>query len=169
MMGDLFQRSSAVISNCGRYRYRLDRRWGDGATCGFIMLNPSTADAFVDDATIRRCIGFAQREGLSGLRVVNLFGFRASKPSALVAAEDPVGPGNELSIDLALQFAAHCGTPVVAAWGAWRHPAFDAKIPNVRLMANMYRMPLHCLGTTQAGHPRHPLYVRADQPLEEWS
>lgn len=169
-MSDLYSEKAAYLSDDGLYRYDLTRQWAVGSDkLTFIMLNPSTADAFVDDATIHRCIGFAQREGLSGLRVVNLFGFRASKPSALVAAEDPVGPGNELSIDLALQFAAHCGTPVVAAWGAWRHPAFDAKIPNVRLMANMYRMPLHCLGTTQAGHPRHPLYVRADQPLEEWS
>jgi hypothetical protein len=25
-----------------------------------------------------------------------------------------------------------------------------------------------CLGTTKAGAPRHPLYVRGDTPLEPW-
>lgn len=32
---------SAVISPCGRYRYRLDRRWADGPSIAWIMLNPS--------------------------------------------------------------------------------------------------------------------------------
>ncbi len=41
---DFFAQSSAVISDCGKFRYRLDRRWADGPICGFIMLNPSTAD-----------------------------------------------------------------------------------------------------------------------------
>src|SRR5882724_1884503 len=53
---------SAVISNCGLYRYRLDRMLRDdhGPTVAFVMVNPSTADATQDDATIRKCIGFAK-------------------------------------------------------------------------------------------------------------
>jgi hypothetical protein len=27
---------------------------------------------------------------------------------------------------------------------------------------------LWCVGQTKDGHPRHPLYVRADQPLVRW-
>ena len=71
---------SAIISPCGRYRYRLDRRWGDGRTMGFIMLNPSTADAENDDPTIRRCIGFAKREGCDAIAVVNLYALREGRP-----------------------------------------------------------------------------------------
>lgn len=57
---------SAEISDCGRYRYRLSRWWGDKDDpdrAVFVMLNPSTADASNDDPTIRRCIGFAQSHG----------------------------------------------------------------------------------------------------------
>jgi hypothetical protein len=42
----------------------------------FVMLNPSTADASKDDATIRRCIGFAKQLKFGGIKVVNLFAFR---------------------------------------------------------------------------------------------
>jgi hypothetical protein len=36
---------SATISECGRYRYDLIRRWREGDLMLWIMLNPSTADA----------------------------------------------------------------------------------------------------------------------------
>ena len=42
-----------------------------------VMLNPSTATDEVDDPTIRRCIGFAKREGCAWLKVGNLSPVRA--------------------------------------------------------------------------------------------
>ena len=41
--------SYARLSDCGTYRYTLGRRWDDGPTATFVMLNPSTADASQDD------------------------------------------------------------------------------------------------------------------------
>ncbi|WP_131822315.1 DUF1643 domain-containing protein, partial [Mycobacteroides chelonae] len=61
----------AVISADGLYRYELHRSWRAGPVVEFIMLNPSTADAEVDDATIRRCIGFAKQWGYGALVVRN--------------------------------------------------------------------------------------------------
>ena len=62
---------SAVLSPCGAYRYLLTRRLGAGTKhVTFIMLNPSTADAESDDATARKCMGFARRWGCARLRVV---------------------------------------------------------------------------------------------------
>lgn len=52
--------SWAVISDCGRYRYELGRRWDDGPLLEFDMLNPSTANAERNDPTIVRCVGFAK-------------------------------------------------------------------------------------------------------------
>ena len=54
---------TAAISDCGTYRYSLTREWAEGPRLLFVMLNPSTADAEADDPTIRKCIGYAQREG----------------------------------------------------------------------------------------------------------
>ena len=52
----------ARMSADGRYRFLLTRRTGFGEKkVMFLMLNPSTADAVQNDATIRRCMGFASR------------------------------------------------------------------------------------------------------------
>jgi len=73
---DLLTKRSAVISDDGKYRYRLDRDLGrDGKTAAFIMVNPSTADAEVDDATIRKLIGFSQRLGFGRFIVGNKFAY----------------------------------------------------------------------------------------------
>ncbi|MFO6262918.1 DUF1643 domain-containing protein [Pseudomonas aeruginosa] len=48
---------SAIISECGQYRYLLTRPGdclADKGTAVFLMLNPSTADAALDDPTIQR-------------------------------------------------------------------------------------------------------------------
>jgi hypothetical protein len=50
---------------------------------------------------------------------------------------------------------------VVAGWGTNADPARVT-----RALALLPR--LHALGVTKDGHPRHPLYVRADAPLIEW-
>lgn len=153
----------AVLSDDGRYRYALGRRWGTpladgGRRAVWVMLNPSTADAYVDDPTIRRCIGFSRGWGYDELVVVNLYAYRATDPAELGRAGDPFGPVNAEHIDAALADAS----VVIAAWGAhpWASTVADATLAHHR--------PLHCVGTTKAGHPRHPLYVRGDQALEVW-
>jgi hypothetical protein len=156
---------SADISADGLYRYTLRREWASGPTMTFIMLNPSTADADIDDPTIRRCIGFANREGCGTLHVVNLFGFRSTKPNGLLNAVDPKGPENTRYV----KDAVDRSTFTVAAWGNWwlacrhRPPRF-----NVEGYAGRTGKHLLCLGTTASGQPRHPLYVKGDAPLVQW-
>lgn len=156
----------AEISPCGQYRYQLRRlstvRQPSGPPAVFLMLNPSTADALQDDPTIRRCRGFAERWGCNGLVVVNLYGLRSSDPRALDQHSNPVGPNNDSWILRSARESAR----VVCAWGVNAKPD---RVRDVVEVLDALGIELVCLGATKHGHPRHPLYVRADQPLVPWS
>ncbi len=147
--GATFARGAA-----GAYRYRLWRRWGEGAAVLFVLLNPSTADADHDDATLRRCVAFARRWGYAGLEVGNLFALCATDARRLRTVADPVGRAN----DRYLRRAALGVDLVVVGWGvAGGHLGRDAVVG--RLLARAAPGRLFCLGRTAAGHPRHPLYA----------
>ncbi|RZK44822.1 MAG: DUF1643 domain-containing protein [Hymenobacter sp.] len=159
----LFDTADAVLSTCNHYRYQLTRQWEVRlGTVVFVMLNPSTADARMDDPTIRRCISFARTWGYGGINVVNLFAWRATNPAELKTIADPVGPDN----DQYLLNAFAQAPMVVVAWGM-HAPA--ARVQEVsRLMQRTAIIP-QCLGATQAGHPRHPLYVPRARQLEDYT
>ncbi len=155
-------RKHAVISDCGRYRYRLWRKWGEGSPLLFVMLNPSTADASIDDATIRRCVGFAQRAGFGELEVVNLYAYRATDPDDLRRAGYPVGPDNDAHIaEAALASAAVC-----VAWGA--NTAGLLRSGEVLPMLRGLGVEPLCLRITRSGHPQHPLYLPSDSKLQRF-
>jgi hypothetical protein len=164
---NLFLKSGASISACGQYRYDLERRWDPTQKPQvFIMLNPSTADASVDDPTIRRCMAFAKREGAGGIYVANLFALRATDPRELLSADDPIGAENVRAIGDALLIAAIYKRPAIVAWGA--HQFAKQHGLDLPRRARDIGAKLVCLGTTKDGSPRHPLYVKADAPLVEW-
>ncbi|MCI0635552.1 MAG: DUF1643 domain-containing protein [Actinobacteria bacterium] len=155
--------SSATFSPCGRYRYTLERSWADDVEpLVWIMLNPSTADAELDDPTIRRVTRFTRDAGVGALLVVNLYALRATDPARLW--NDPVGPVGSRNDEVLAEAASSGGGVVVAAWGAL---APRGRVEDV-LAGPLAGVELLCLGTTAAGAPRHPLYVRADQPLVPW-
>jgi hypothetical protein len=154
---------SAVISADGRYRYRLERVFPAGyGTVTFVMLNPSTADAEKDDPTIRRCKGFATRWGYSRLIVVNLFALRSTDPKALRGSTLDDAENRRHVLDAVTE-----SREVIAAWGVPPVPA-SVQIGDVQYACWSVGRDLRCLGKTQDGSPRHPLYVRADKAREVW-
>ena len=145
------------------YRTLLNREWlGTGRLINWIMLNPSTANEFVDDPTIRKCIGFSKRWGFSRMSVTNLFSFRATKPGdlrELVRMDYARAVGSN---DSPIIVQAGIANLVVAAWGVHGVLAgrdkdvMDRVIPNVSL---------YCIGLTKDGHPLHPCMAGyTDQP-----
>lgn len=157
-------RRGATFDPSGRYRYTLWRHWDTaGAKVAFVMLNPSTADHRRDDPTIRRCIGFARGWGYGSLLVVNLFAYRTSSPAELARADDPIGPEN----DHYLRYARRAAGDLVIAWGV-HGQLLDRHERVVTLLTGRRARPLWCLGATQGGFPRHPLYLRRDACLRPW-
>jgi hypothetical protein len=155
---------TAQLSPCGRYRYTLTRAWPGGLVarvCLFVMLNPSTADAHVDDPTIRKCVAFASHWGFSVLEVCNLFAWRAREPTRLIGVADPVGPENDAHTIRALSRAHR----VVVAWGAHQKvrglivPRERVVEPIIRAAARVREMDVGCLGQNADGSPKHPLFL----------
>lgn len=146
--------SSACISECGRYRYRLYRQWDESRPdVLFVMLNPSTADHYTDDRTITRCVGFARNWGYGGLLVGNLFALRSTNPGELYKSDDPIGPYNDAALgDMAAQVDV-----IVAAWG--NHGTLRNRGCEVLRMLSGKR---HALQLNKSGHPAHPLRLRGE-------
>lgn len=146
------------------YRYTLYRQWNRACpTLPIVMLNPSTADETNNDPTIGRCIEFAKRECYGAIHVVNMFAIRATNPAELRDFLDPEGPDNWAALHGVAHASATCNVPILCAWGA--HPMAVLRQPAVMEILGAFMGETVCLGKTQAGYPRHPLYVKGDQPF----
>jgi hypothetical protein len=161
-------KKSAIISPCQRYRYYLSRAWDYSLpVVNFIMLNPSTADADVDDNTIRRCVSFAKGFGFGMLTVTNLYAYRATDPHDLKQAGYQVGADNDEWIRTAAFNAAANRGLVVCAWGA---NAIVDRVREVRELLYWQPVEVYHLGlTTGSGQPRHPLYLKTDTRLQRFN
>lgn len=155
------ERSGAVISPCGFYRYRLWRRWDlEGRVALWVMLNPSTADASTNDPTILAIIDFAKRWGFGGIEVVNLYAYRTKSPDVLKAAGYPVGPDNDMTIRALVKQNRH----VVCAWGSKAQPE---RAQAVHELIAAHADPQY-LQLNKDGSPKHPLYVKRDTEPSYW-
>jgi hypothetical protein len=129
----------------------------------FVMLNPSTADAAIDDPTIRKCKGFAKLWGFAYVAVANLYAFRATDPRDLWKARAPiVGAEN----DSYIMSSALDALLVVCAWGA--HAKDSSRVAAVRKILRDSGAPTVALGFSKSGHPRHPLMLSYDTERSPW-
>lgn len=171
-----------IISPCGRYRYRLERAVPrrfmtdvdgifSGKTVAFFGINPSTADAETDDATVRKWRGFCERWGAARFIVGNVFAYRAIDVRELAQAQNPLGPEN---ISRLLEITDDADA-LIPCWGS------RFKLPEVlwhrvnlledrlRVIASASGKPLLCFGRTKSGDPRHPLMLPYITKLEDFS
>lgn len=155
---------SAIISSCGEYRYRLERdvQMG-GKIIAYFGINPSTADATQNDATIRKMIGFTKINGGSSFIVGNVFAFRATNVKELSSVADPIGKDNGSRLFDIIEDA----DILVPCWGsrskvpAGLHEYIDCL--GEWLLASA--KPVMCFGRTASGDPKHPLMLGYATPL----
>ena len=155
---------SAIISDCGTFRYRLERSVAStGPTYAFFGVNLSMADASLDDATVRKWRGFVSRWGGSRFIVGNVFAFRATDVRELAAARDPIG---RLNNDHIASIVADADI-LVPCWGN------RAKVPpdlrsNFRWLLHLLHAsgkPVMAFGLSKTGDPMHPLMLGYDTKL----
>lgn len=158
---------SAVISECGLYRYWLERGEAAAPYVAWVLANPSTADAELDDPTVRKARGFAQRLGFSRFVFVNVFAYRSTDPKGLLGVKDAVGPENAEHIRKAVANAE----VVVLAWG---NAIVKPKKPQAKwtlehVIRPVTLSPIRCYGYTADRSPRHPLTLAYSTPLEPYA
>lgn len=159
---------SAVLSPCGIYRYRLDRDCGmpspDSKVFAYFGINPSTADAQINDATVRKWIGFTRCNGGHRFIAGNVFSFRSRDVNALAAEScRPIGPEHWTYIE---QIIAEADV-LVPCWGRISkvpkelRPAFDELL---EVLQKSGKPVLH-FGLTKCGCPLHPQMLAYATPL----
>jgi len=154
---DLFNLSGAEFEGEARkYRYVLWRIWDpDKPVCGFIGLNPSTADDITDDPTIRRVKRFASDWGYGGVYMLNIFAFVTPYPHILAKCPDPVKDNDKWLVNIGQK----CDK-IIFCWGAFKEAESRA-----REVEKLFTNPF-CLNINYDGSPRHPLYVpRSQKPI----
>jgi hypothetical protein len=155
---------SAVISSCGLYRLRLDRDVQlHGIVAALFGVNPSTADAFIDDQTIRKDIGFAKLHGWRKIIKGNAFSYRATDVATLARCSDPIGPENSMYIE---QIIAEADI-LVPCWGSRNKvpKALWSVLDGLMIKLMVSRKPVMAFGLTNSGDPKHTLTLGYDTKL----
>lgn len=161
---NLFDRETAgaLLSPDGVYRYLLWRKWAPDPYVLWVCLNPSTADGFTDDATVRRIRGFSKACGFGGFEIANLYAYRATDPKALWKAQaggiDVVGPDNTARLLASARMAGQ----VIVAWGNNVHHDPVHEVEAIGALREATKNRLTCLRLTKHGHPEHPLRLPAN-------
>ena len=153
-----------------QYRLWLQRCWiklnEPRRTIMFVGMNPSTASYEVNDPTVLREVNFSKAWGFNEYLKTNVMDYRATYPKDLLA--DGVIPRSDHNIPTILRLAEHADK-IVCAWGVvTKKLAHYADETRDRLLVAGHRKKMFCLGRTLMGHPRHPLYLKADTKLEPY-
>lgn len=161
-------KGSAEFSLCGTWRYRLDREFPDvegTRRIAWLMLNPSTADAFKNDPTVNRTCIWSMEWGFHFSTVINMYAFRSPKPADLWKTPDPIGPLNDRIIRMVVAEAEL----VICAWGVHAKRGDRAKqVIDTLLAAGEPRAKFKALVLTKDGIPGHPLYLPKNPTPFEW-
>lgn len=162
--------SSAILSDCGLYRYRLDRdvcaQFEGSKVIAYFGINPSTADALINDQTVRKWIGFTLANGGHRFIAGNVFGYRSKDVKVLALQDDPFGP----------EWLGHLNAIIAEAdilvpcWGRLNKTPKSLRGAPAQLMESLLRSgkPVLHFGKTQCGQPKHPQMLAYATPLTPW-
>jgi len=159
--------SNALFSDNKEFRYWLLRRWNPAMRLmAVIGCNPSTADETINDPTIRKIMGFAERLDYGGVLMLNVGAYRATDPRDWKSARDPFGPGNSVE-HLQVYLGRWEPSLVIAAWGK---PCMASQRGRHRAEAiKKMILGMKCLGRNSDGSPRHPLMLPYTTQLEDFN
>lgn len=182
---------TAIFSDDMAHRYELRRRiarppfthpaTGERADVRLVSigLNPSTATAFADDATVRKEMGFAQRWGCSLYIKLNTESFRTVDPVVLKrqrrlcasrggGGEAVPVPTWDKTTDGLIRAVFAEVRPLDTVLMACGAHALPERMTAIAKMAEERNIELVCVGVNKDGSPVHTLYQPYDLPRQAW-
>ncbi len=159
-MTDLFDQtdSGAIFSDCRKYRFILWRVWDKTKDyIMFIGLNPSSANEYKDDPTIKRVQKMAYNWGYGGVYMLNLYPYITPHPKNLIL-NNKYFDANEKWINIVNEKCKD----IVFAWGSFK----EAKNKSDRIISRYKGL---ALKINNDGSPRHPLYVNTNVELVKFN
>jgi len=158
---------SAIISQCGNYRYRLERQIAEsGIVIAFFGVNPSTADAEAEDQTTMKWRGFAKVHGARKYIAGNPFAYRTTDVRQLSWVTDPIGPDNLRHTAKIIEDA----DLLIPCWGSHLKlpPKLRPHLNSLEFVIRASGKPVKIFGLTKSGDPMHPLMLGYSTPLVNW-
>ena len=151
------------------YRYVLGTRGQNPLVC--IGINPSTADPLRLDPTLQSVERIARNNGFDGFMMLNVYAQRATVPTDLdKACNLLLHRENMAAFRHVLSLCG--GIPTVwAGWGTLieKRPYLYDCLRDMIAVGQEYGARWITAGKrSKAGHPHHPLYLRADSPLDDF-
>lgn len=162
---------SAIISECGRLRFRLERDIGiplGPLVFAYFGINPSTADAMLDDQTVRKWIGFTSINGGRRFIVGNVSPLRATNVREL---ENFILSPTQYFENLGyIQKIIDDADVLIPCWGNRSKAPRNMRnnFDTVLAMLIGSGKPVKHFGLTKSGDPKHPLMLGYNTPLTEW-
>lgn len=151
--------SHVLFSDCQQYRFVLIRDYGelmDNKMLNFIMLNPSTADAYHNDPTIARCEKRCLSLKYRYLCITNLFAYRATDPKHMINHYKTNGGFKDKNNHHIIQCAKKADL-VICGWG--RHGKHNDRGAITKSLLKMNKIQAMALRINGDGTPAHPLYL----------
>ncbi len=135
--------------------------------CG---INPNTARPGELNNTVRRVETFAKDNGYDGYIMVNIYPQISKDPKNIHPKMDEVYHKDNID---ALEdiFKMYSNADMWAAWGTIieTRPYFYDALKDIHEISKEHDLNwVHFNKLTKAGHPRHPLYLRADSDIFEF-
>ena len=151
------------------YRYILGTRGKHPLIC--VGINPSTAVPGDLDNTLKSVERIARGNGFDSFTMFNVYAQRATDPDRMDACCNPLL--HRENMEAFRYILAESGErPVIwAAWGAiiTKRPYLRECLADMIAIAGEYHARWVTAGKrSKAGHPHHPLYLRADSLLEDF-
>jgi len=158
--------SKVIFSEDRRHRYLLERVWDSNKKVAtVIMINPSFADELKTDMTVCKLMNFLMDNDFGSIRIVNLYAFISTDPSALVNNPDAVGILNDQYIENSISNT----DLIIVAWGIEK-TKYTKRKAYVRNILIKHKKEVKGFMDDENKVGRHPSrinkFILSDYPLE---